>query len=64
VYAPENPFINAQFNFVMCLFFIYLHKPKKDIMFVYAQILPTTTIGVVELFVGNAAREPHIPYIV
>jgi hypothetical protein len=27
--APENPFINAQFNFVICLFFIYLHKLKK-----------------------------------
>jgi hypothetical protein len=53
----RNPFVNAYrrlkngyFNMVMCLFFIYLYKPKKDIMFVYAQILPTTTIGVVELF--------------
>jgi hypothetical protein len=60
----RNPFVNVYFNMVMCLFFIYLHKTKKDIMFVYAQILPTTTIGVVELFVGNARKlliRPIIP---
>ncbi len=44
----------------MCLFFIYLHKPKKDIMFVYAQILPTTTIGVVELLRWHKAKVKEI----
>jgi hypothetical protein len=69
----RNPFVNAYkrlqtfknvyFNMVMCLFFIYLHKTKKDIMFVYAQILPITTIGVVELLctrlVGNIISEKN-----